>query len=65
MEHFFEQPKEKLGHHFTIFGTPQECVDLLKGYAEAGLTAIIARLASDDVQAQARLLLNEVKPQLG
>jgi alkanesulfonate monooxygenase SsuD/methylene tetrahydromethanopterin reductase-like flavin-dependent oxidoreductase (luciferase family) len=31
MEHFFEQPKEKLGHHFTIFGTPQECVDLLKG----------------------------------
>lgn len=64
MEHFFEQPKEKLGHHFTVFGTPQKCVDLLKPYAKAGLTAVIARIASDDVSAQARLLLNEIKPQL-
>ena len=65
MEHFFEQPKEKLGHHFTIFGTAKECVDLLKGYATAGLTAIVARIASDDVQTQARLLLKEIGPQLG
>jgi alkanesulfonate monooxygenase SsuD/methylene tetrahydromethanopterin reductase-like flavin-dependent oxidoreductase (luciferase family) len=65
MERFFEQPKEKLGHHFTIFGTVDECVRLLKGYAGAGLTAIIARIASDDATAQARLLLNEIKPQLG
>jgi hypothetical protein len=36
----------------------------LKGYADAGLTAIIARIASDDMPAQARLLLNEIKPQL-
>ena len=64
MERFFEQPKEKLGHHFTIFGTLEECVRLLKGYAEAGLTTIIARIASDDVRAQARLLLSEIKPQL-
>jgi len=64
MERFFEQPKEKLGHHFTIFGAPEECVRLLKGYAEAGLTTIIARIASDDVRAQARLLLSEIKPQL-
>ena len=64
MERFFEQPKEKLGHFFTIFGTPEECVRLLKGYAAAGLTTIIARIASDDMRAQARLLLNEIKPQL-
>jgi len=64
MERLFEQPKEKISYHFTIFGTPAECVRLLKGYTEAGLTTIIARIASDDVRAQARLLLNEIKPQL-
>jgi alkanesulfonate monooxygenase SsuD/methylene tetrahydromethanopterin reductase-like flavin-dependent oxidoreductase (luciferase family) len=64
MERFFEQPKEKLSHFFTIFGTPQECGSLLKGYADAGLTTIIARIASDDIPSQARLLLNEIKPQL-
>jgi alkanesulfonate monooxygenase SsuD/methylene tetrahydromethanopterin reductase-like flavin-dependent oxidoreductase (luciferase family) len=64
MERFFEQPKEKLSHFFTIFGTPEECARLLKGYAAAGLTAIIARIASDDTPSQARLLLNEIKPQL-
>ena len=64
MERFFEQPKERLGHFFAIFGTPEECARLLKGYAAAGLTAIIARIASDDMSSQARLLLNEIKPQL-
>ncbi|HEY3166110.1 MAG TPA: LLM class flavin-dependent oxidoreductase, partial [Candidatus Binatia bacterium] len=64
MEHFFEQPKEKISYHFTIFGTPAECVRLLKGYAEAGLTTIIARIASDDARGQALRLLNEIKPQL-
>ena len=64
MERFFQQPKEKISYHFTIFGTPQECARLLKGYADASLTTIIARIASDDVQAQAHLLLNEIKPQL-
>jgi len=39
-------------------------VSLLKGYVEAGLTAIIARIASDDVRGQASLLLNEIKPRL-
>ena len=39
-------------------------VHLLKGYAAAGLTAIIARIASDDVGAQSHILLNEIKPQL-
>ena len=64
MERFFEQPREKLAHFFAIFGTPQECASVLKGYADAGLTAIIARIASHDVRAQARLLLNEIKPRL-
>jgi alkanesulfonate monooxygenase SsuD/methylene tetrahydromethanopterin reductase-like flavin-dependent oxidoreductase (luciferase family) len=64
MERFFEQPKQKISYHFTIFDTPAECVRLLKGYAGAGLTTIIARIASDDVRAQARLLVNEIKPQL-
>jgi alkanesulfonate monooxygenase SsuD/methylene tetrahydromethanopterin reductase-like flavin-dependent oxidoreductase (luciferase family) len=64
MERFFEQPKEKLGHFFAIFGTRQECVSLLRGYVEAGLTTIIARIASDDLRNQAHLLLNEIKPQL-
>jgi alkanesulfonate monooxygenase SsuD/methylene tetrahydromethanopterin reductase-like flavin-dependent oxidoreductase (luciferase family) len=64
MERFFEQSRAKLGHHFTIFATPDECARLLKGYAEAGLTTIIARIASDDVCAQARLLLNEIKARL-
>jgi alkanesulfonate monooxygenase SsuD/methylene tetrahydromethanopterin reductase-like flavin-dependent oxidoreductase (luciferase family) len=64
MERFFEQPREKISYHFTIFCTPTECVGLLKGYAGAGLTTIIARIASDDVRAQARLLINEIKPQL-
>ena len=62
MERFFEQPREKLAHFLTIFGTPQECASLLKGYADAGLTAIIARIASDDVRTQALLLLKEIKP---
>jgi alkanesulfonate monooxygenase SsuD/methylene tetrahydromethanopterin reductase-like flavin-dependent oxidoreductase (luciferase family) len=64
MEKFFQQPKEKISYHFTIFGTPEECVRLLKGYVEAGLTTIIARIASDDVRGQAQSLLKELKPKL-
>ncbi len=64
MERFFEQPQEKLTHHFTIFGTVEECCHLLKAYRAAGLTAVIARLASDDVRGQSYMLLNQIKPQL-
>ena len=64
MERFFGQPKEKLAHFFTIFGTPAECVRALNDYAAAGLTTIIARIASDDLREQSRILLNEIKPQL-
>ena len=64
MENFFGEPRAKLGHHFTIFGTPEDCVRLLKDYVDAGLTTIIARVASDDVRGQARMLLNEIRPAL-
>jgi alkanesulfonate monooxygenase SsuD/methylene tetrahydromethanopterin reductase-like flavin-dependent oxidoreductase (luciferase family) len=64
MEKFFQQPKEKISYHFTIFGTPQECADRLKGYPAAGLTTIVARIASDNVRGQSRLLLEELKPRL-
>ena len=64
MENFFGVPRTKLGHFFTIFATPDECVRLLKGYIDAGLTTIIARIASDDVPGQARMLLNEIRPAL-
>ena len=64
MERFFGQPRQKLGHFFTIFGTADECARLLKGYAAAGLTTIIARIASDHVREQSLILLNELKPQL-
>ena len=64
MENFFQQPKEKISYHFTIFGTPEECANKLKGYPEAGLTTIIARIASDDVRGQTSLLLRELKPRL-
>lgn len=64
MEHFFGEPRSKLGHHFTIFGTPDECATLLKSYADAGLTTIIARIASDDVRGQAHTLFDEIRPRL-
>jgi alkanesulfonate monooxygenase SsuD/methylene tetrahydromethanopterin reductase-like flavin-dependent oxidoreductase (luciferase family) len=64
MEKFFGEPRAKLGHHFTIFGTAEACVRLLKGYVDAGLTTIIARIASDDVRGQALRLLQEIKPRL-
>jgi alkanesulfonate monooxygenase SsuD/methylene tetrahydromethanopterin reductase-like flavin-dependent oxidoreductase (luciferase family) len=64
MERFFEQPREKLTHHFTIFGTAEESARLLRSYQAAGLTAVIARVASDDVGEQSRMLLKEIKPQL-
>lgn len=64
MERFFEQPRAKLAYHFTNFCTPEECVALLKNYAAAGVTDIVARIASDDVRGQARMLLQEIKPQV-
>ncbi|MBM4263335.1 MAG: LLM class flavin-dependent oxidoreductase [Deltaproteobacteria bacterium] len=64
MERFFEQPLAKLAYHSTNFCTPNECVALLKSYAAAGVTDIVARIASDDVRGQARMLLQQIKPRL-
>jgi alkanesulfonate monooxygenase SsuD/methylene tetrahydromethanopterin reductase-like flavin-dependent oxidoreductase (luciferase family) len=61
---FFRQPKANLDHLFTIFGTPDDCVQLLQSYVDTGLTLIVARLASSDVERQMRLLIDEVKPRL-
>src|SRR5215813_10671282 len=57
-------PRKSSATFSAIFGTPEECTRVLKAYAAAGLTAIIARIASDDTASQARFLLNEIKPQL-
>jgi alkanesulfonate monooxygenase SsuD/methylene tetrahydromethanopterin reductase-like flavin-dependent oxidoreductase (luciferase family) len=64
MEKFFDTPRSKLGHFFTIFAAPDECAELLKSYVDAGLTTIIARIASDDVREQAEVLLGKIKPRL-
>jgi alkanesulfonate monooxygenase SsuD/methylene tetrahydromethanopterin reductase-like flavin-dependent oxidoreductase (luciferase family) len=64
MERFFGQPRDKLAHFFAVFGTPADCAALLNGYLRAGLTTIIARIASDDVPEQARMLLQEIRPRL-
>lgn len=64
MENFFAEPRAKLGHHFTIFTTPEDCAALLRGYAAAGLTDIVARIAADDARGQAELLLGPVKAKL-
>ncbi len=64
MEDFFRQPRSKLAHHFTVFGSPKECAQILHGYIDAGLSAIVARFASSDQAGQMRLFLEELKPQL-
>ena len=60
---FFRQPKVNLDHLFTIFGktTDSNCVQLLQTYVDAGLTVVVARLASADVERQMRLLIEEAK----
>jgi alkanesulfonate monooxygenase SsuD/methylene tetrahydromethanopterin reductase-like flavin-dependent oxidoreductase (luciferase family) len=64
MEDFFRQPRARLTQHLAIFGTPDECAQTLRSYMQAGLTAVIARLASEDQRTQMRLYLNELKPRL-
>ncbi len=64
MEDFFRQPRSKLKHHFTIFGTPEECVQTLQRYLDAGLTMIVARLAAPNQREQMRWFLEELKPRL-
>ena len=63
MEVFFRRPRAQLeGTYTPIFGTAAECAAILGRYIVAGMTGVIARIASDDVQAQSDLLLRAVKP---
>jgi alkanesulfonate monooxygenase SsuD/methylene tetrahydromethanopterin reductase-like flavin-dependent oxidoreductase (luciferase family) len=55
MEDFYNQPRAALGHHCTIFGTPEDCATLLRGFVGAGLTAVIARFASPELDTQRHL----------
>jgi alkanesulfonate monooxygenase SsuD/methylene tetrahydromethanopterin reductase-like flavin-dependent oxidoreductase (luciferase family) len=64
MEAFFRQPRERLGHYTAIFGSPEECAGTLARYAAAGMTCLVARVASDDTERQSDLLLTGVKPRL-
>lgn len=64
MEDFFRQPKSKIAHHTAIFGSPEDCAKILRGYMDAGLTAIVARFASADLRGQIELFLRELRPRL-
>lgn len=64
MEDFFHQPRTQLDQHLAIFGTPDECAETLREYTKAGLTGIIARIASEDQRGQMNLLVNELKPRV-
>lgn len=61
MENFYGQPRDALGHHCTVFGTPGECAAYLHGFAQAGMTAVIARLASPELGPQRRSLARTVR----
>jgi alkanesulfonate monooxygenase SsuD/methylene tetrahydromethanopterin reductase-like flavin-dependent oxidoreductase (luciferase family) len=66
MVSFFRRPREDLEGTFTpIFGTPKECARELSAYAKAGMTGLIARIASDDLAGQTETLLTNVRPAVG
>jgi len=64
MEKFFGVPQSQSAYHVGIFGTPEECARTIQTYVDAGMTTVIARIASSDPKRQMRLLLNEVRPRL-
>jgi hypothetical protein len=61
MENFFGEPRANSAT-ISRSSARRELPASLKGYVDAGLTAIIARVASDDVRSQARMLVNEIRP---
>ncbi len=63
-EHYFRQPRSKLGHLSPFFGTPGECAQKLRPYVDGGLTTIAARFIAPDAQAQMRLFMEELRPRL-
>ena len=65
MEQFFRRSRADLQGTFTpVFGTAEECASLLRQYAAAGMTGVIARIAHDDDEGQADLLVKLLKPAL-
>ncbi len=63
-ESYFQRPRSQLNYLCAFFGTPEQCARRLQGYVNAGLTAIVARFVSPDLQGQMELLLKELKPRL-
>ncbi len=63
-EDYFRQPRSALPHLTPFFCTPEDCAQRLQAYVDAGLTAVVARIVSPDMQEQMRLLLTQVKPRL-
>jgi alkanesulfonate monooxygenase SsuD/methylene tetrahydromethanopterin reductase-like flavin-dependent oxidoreductase (luciferase family) len=65
MESFFRRSRKDLQGTFTpVFGTETECAAQLKRYRDAGMTGVIARIASDEDETQAELLVKALKPAL-
>jgi alkanesulfonate monooxygenase SsuD/methylene tetrahydromethanopterin reductase-like flavin-dependent oxidoreductase (luciferase family) len=65
MESFFRRSRQDLQGTFTpVFGTETECATTLRSYRDAGMTGIIARIASDDDETQSDLLVKALKPAL-
>ena len=65
MVEFFRRSRADLQGTFTpIFGTADECAALLRRYADTGMTGVIARIASEDTDRQAELLVKALKPAL-
>jgi alkanesulfonate monooxygenase SsuD/methylene tetrahydromethanopterin reductase-like flavin-dependent oxidoreductase (luciferase family) len=65
MESFFRRSRQDLQGTFTpVFGTAEECTAQLERYRAAGMTGIIARIASDDDEGQSELLVKALKPAL-
>ena len=57
------------GHHQTgasagFFGSPSEIAGRLQTMVDGGLTSVVARIISNDLEGQAKLLLGEVLPRL-
>jgi alkanesulfonate monooxygenase SsuD/methylene tetrahydromethanopterin reductase-like flavin-dependent oxidoreductase (luciferase family) len=64
MQQFFHRSRADLQGMFTpVFGTAEECASLLRQYAVAGMTGIIARIAHDD-EGQTDLLVKTLRPAL-
>jgi alkanesulfonate monooxygenase SsuD/methylene tetrahydromethanopterin reductase-like flavin-dependent oxidoreductase (luciferase family) len=64
MERFFKRPRREITNQATIFGTVEECAEILRRYIDAGLTGLIIRIASSDDKTQMQRIVDELKPRL-